>query len=141
MCGVTAEPTTIKQNNKRNHSRTLGSDDFLQVDNVLVVKSLEDFHLTESSNGKPILLLFRVNSLQSHNLIGFSVLTHEHAPAFVFKITVQYKTCFVAWVEIRSIKENVSVKLELVQCSARQAHQQQMNEYVPVGALSDLMLL
>jgi len=59
---------------------TLGSDNFLEVNNILVLERLEDFHLAESGNRKPISLLFRIDALQGHNIIRLSVLTNKNTP-------------------------------------------------------------
>ena len=70
--------TNETTNTKR--ARTLGSDNFLEVDNVRVFESLEDFDLPDSGNRESIFLLFSVDALQSDNFAGLSILPNENAP-------------------------------------------------------------
>mmetsp|Transcript_32162 Transcript_32162/g.48207 ORF Transcript_32162/g.48207 Transcript_32162/m.48207 type:complete len:228 (+) Transcript_32162:1066-1749(+) len=64
----------------RNISLIFRSNNLLQLHNIRMMQRLENLHFTNCSNGKPILLLFCINSLESDNFTSDFVGSYKHAP-------------------------------------------------------------
>lgn len=59
---------------------TLGGCNLLQLHNIFMMQSLEQFDLPERSDGKAIRLRLGIYTLERNNLPGDFVCSNKHAP-------------------------------------------------------------
>lgn len=65
-------------------SRTLGTNNLLQQDNVGVFETLQKLDFPQSCNREPIFFLFRVDTFEGDDFVRDSITCHKNAPVGTF---------------------------------------------------------